>query len=724
MISLKNSKRFCNYPKLLIVIILLISSKVYADTYYIDYAAGSDTNNGLSKAAPWKHAPGMNGASGKVLAYETAHPNSQGTAPAGDSFIFKGGVTWPNDCFVWAWIWGGGTGWTVGVDAVYFGVDKTWYSGGSWSRPIFDAQGLPVTTFTRSNPPITNVMFRPYKGTGGYFIIDNLEFIGMYQFYNYEFAMLSVAATIAEVKNCYFHGWGHGPVTNIGPCDDYYDGIMHSYCNKWDDGPDSGELVEGALRAITGPGGRDAEDIRVHHCYIDGSDSYPTPGDMAAATKGFMNHFYNNYVAYVQNIITSNFCDYVWGNTFIELSRIPDFNSSNHHNLYQSYGGEGRNSYVYNNYAKGIAGGATFLWYPRNTTKFYAFNNVMCEDKNQIFQLSSGNITSESNTAGFYIWNNTVQCVNENPVSAINGSKSGYAVSVFSIKNNHLIAPNPVINACVNSAVLDSAANILQNNAEAIALGYTSESTYPLFPPSESSLTVGTGTDISSIFNELIDSDPSYPSVACLYDATLGVSINETDHTVSYPNRTPVKRGSAWDIGAYEYIPSTAQSLSLTAGWNWISFNVLPGDLSLNSVFNGILPQVEQVKTQTQSKIRSNGNWKGDLANMNGIGQYKMYKVKVNAARTLTVTGSAIVQTTPINLAGGWNWVAFLPTTTMPIATALDSIKSKVQEIKSLTQSATYSGGAWSGTLTQLDPGQGYAIKMSGPGTLTYPAGQ
>jgi hypothetical protein len=164
------------------------------------------------------------------------------------------------------------------------------------------------------------------------------------------------------------------------------------------------------------------------------------------------------------------------------------------------------------------------------------------------------------------------------------------------------------------------------------------------------------------------------------------------------------------------------QEIYLAPGWNWISFNVLPADLSLNSIFSGILGQVEQVKTQVQSAMHSGSNWKGDLADMSGIGQYKMYKVKVNATCTLTVTGTAIIPTTTISLQTGWNWVAFLPTTSMPIATALASISGQVQEVKSLTQSATYSGGVWSGTLTQLAPGQGYAIKMSAPGTLTYPA--
>jgi hypothetical protein len=166
----------------------------------------------------------------------------------------------------------------------------------------------------------------------------------------------------------------------------------------------------------------------------------------------------------------------------------------------------------------------------------------------------------------------------------------------------------------------------------------------------------------------------------------------------------------------------TSQSLNLVPGWNWISFNVLPANLSLDSVFTGILSQIEQVKTQSQSAIRISNTWKGDLANMNGIGSYKMYKVKVSQACTFTVSGTAIAAATPIPLVNGWNWVAYLPTSAMSITTALASINGQVQEVKSLTQSATYNGTLWTGTLTTMQPGQGYAIKMSAPGTLIYPA--
>lgn len=537
--------------KILLMLFFVLFATVRGTTYYIDYATGSDANNGTSKATPWKRAPGMNGATENVTNYQTAHNNPQGTVPAGDSFIFKGGVTWPNDCFCWHWIYGGGTGWTVGVNAVYFGIDQTWYSGGSWSRPIFDAEGRSVT----NNGDMSNGILRVYKNSEGYFIIDNLEFIGLYQLNSDEMRMLAIDATIAEVKNCYFHGWGHGPVVNTGPCNTLGDGVTYAICNKWTSGTDSGEYSRDQFRVLTGPYGTDADDIKIHHCYIDGSDASPSSGNMGAATKGFFNHFYNNYVTHTQNIITSNFCDYVWGNTFIENSRITKLASDVHSNVYQSYGGDNRVSYVYNNFVKYTSGGATFLWYPTNTSRFYAFNNVVFEDSNLVIQLGNTQMTSNTNTAGFFIFNNTLQCVSSNNWSIINGSPTGYRFSNFFIKNNHFISGLKSINIGVNDGYVDDSdtgSNIFNNRAEAVSNGYLTTSTYPLFPPVNGS-TVGIAQNIDFISDSLIDLGPSCPTTDFLYDATLGVSINTINHTVVYPNRSPILRGQKWDIGAYEY---------------------------------------------------------------------------------------------------------------------------------------------------------------------------
>src|SRR5437879_5714422 len=97
-----------------------------SNIYYISQI-GSDANSqtqARSKSTPWKHAPYMASFTGIY------------SHTAGDCFIFKGGEAWVNaDHFTFS---NGGTASTPD----YYGVDQTWYIGPSWSRPIFDNQGI------------------------------------------------------------------------------------------------------------------------------------------------------------------------------------------------------------------------------------------------------------------------------------------------------------------------------------------------------------------------------------------------------------------------------------------------------------------------------------------------------------------------------------------------------------------------------------------------------
>jgi len=68
---------------LLVVFLLLCSfGQAEATTYYVDFAGGSDSNDGRSPTSAWKHAPGDANAGG----------NADITPQAGDTILFKGGV--------------------------------------------------------------------------------------------------------------------------------------------------------------------------------------------------------------------------------------------------------------------------------------------------------------------------------------------------------------------------------------------------------------------------------------------------------------------------------------------------------------------------------------------------------------------------------------------------------------------------------------------------------
>jgi hypothetical protein len=122
-------------------------------TFYIDYASGSNANNGTSRTTPWKTHPYMNHSAGC--------DNSSGPTyqhQAGDRFIFKGGVTWPAACFTMS-IGAGGT--PSAQD--YYGVDLTWYSGGAFTRPLWDL-----------NYAALKIVVWGSSGDTGYHTFDNI----------------------------------------------------------------------------------------------------------------------------------------------------------------------------------------------------------------------------------------------------------------------------------------------------------------------------------------------------------------------------------------------------------------------------------------------------------------------------------------------------------------------------------------------------------------------
>ena len=71
--------------KSLLIAAILLSSPVWAATYYVDFDKGDDAQPGTTQATAWKHAPGDRNAAGK--------PRSATLAP-GDAVLFKGGVTY------------------------------------------------------------------------------------------------------------------------------------------------------------------------------------------------------------------------------------------------------------------------------------------------------------------------------------------------------------------------------------------------------------------------------------------------------------------------------------------------------------------------------------------------------------------------------------------------------------------------------------------------------
>ncbi|MCR4916175.1 MAG: LamG domain-containing protein [Prevotella sp.] len=205
-----------------------------------------------------------------------------------------------------------------------------------------------------------------------------------------------------------------------------------------------------------------------------------------------------------------------------------------------------------------------------------------------------------------------------------------------------------------------------------------------------------------------------------VYDASTG----ETYPVVQ--TSKPVKLESNTLVGDFDNplmlsaVNVQEQILTLGKGWTWFSLYVEPDNMSIPAVFAPVTDAVSLVKDQRSYLSYANGTWTGKNFTLTNL---SMYQVKMNEARTITLTGKKVnPQEKPISLSAGWNWVAYNVSQTMSVTDALADMSPQDGDyVKGQSKFATYRGGIWMGTLTSLVPGQGYMIKVSDSRTFRYP---
>jgi photosystem II stability/assembly factor-like uncharacterized protein len=163
-----------------------------------------------------------------------------------------------------------------------------------------------------------------------------------------------------------------------------------------------------------------------------------------------------------------------------------------------------------------------------------------------------------------------------------------------------------------------------------------------------------------------------------------------------------------------------SHGIVLPQGWNMNSSFVAPRDSTLDTMMVKIQPHLVlmkngagQIYTPLFGGINTIGKWNPRHG----------YKIYMSAADTVTITGIEIhPESTPLQLAQGWNLSAYLPNSPMSADSALAGIVSNVVVVKN-NAGQIYTplfGGI--NTIGQMKPGQGYQMYLTQASTLTYPA--
>ena len=552
---------------------------VSGNNCYFVAANGSDSNNGTSETTPFLHAPGMSNCLTNC---------SQSLLKAGVGIIFRGGDTWHfgnSSATPYAGIWAGtciGTQKTglclhdvlaSSSSPVYYGVDKNWYSGSSWSRPIFNADnslcnsgtiGTMPDGFTCSNgtdvtgngQPTYVVSGCAYQistandfvdiGFSSYVYFDNFELLGLCQ---------SDAGQLTGNDTFVDYGADQGPIyiTNL-----YIHGDSHvQFAAANGSGGCTSSTVCMNLYAFNGRVTVGTVGDTVQNNVVDFSDSDPAGSGLCYPGTGFYNFSYNvvRYNSQCIPVAVHVMHDNLW----------EFYYENGHSNLWED-AETSPIAAIYNNVFRHLVGKLVIWPGPTGSgDSSYVFNNVFYDvSTSQYFDY--GNLGVGTNSGRYFVFNNTFQS-NGSTSTVIACAASG---NLFNNTNNHFIDD---VSAYPSSCTgMTNTSPILMSNSTATNDGYTSSQTYAYSPTAGASPTVQAGTnEYSGYCSTVLGSSDSLiqaAGTACRSDTTYAVSYNASNHTVSASTKTVVSRptSGAWDVGAYQYSASRSQSVQPPTG--------------------------------------------------------------------------------------------------------------------------------------------------------------
>ena len=170
--------------------------------------------------------------------------------------------------------------------------------------------------------------------------------------------------------------------------------------------------------------------------------------------------------------------------------------------------------------------------------------------------------------------------------------------------------------------------------------------------------------------------------------------------------------------------PEITQTINASAGWNWISFNVLPEGGILNDVLGDTgYTEGDFIQTPGGTADYYEGfGWYSEV--MPSIDPDKFYQLRIANPKTIIVTGNAVDVADPINVFAGWNWIGYKPQGALELNTALASISPSEGDFLQTPGGTAdyYDGFGWySETIPDMIPGKGYQMRLTNSDVLVYP---
>jgi hypothetical protein len=158
----------------------------------------------------------------------------------------------------------------------------------------------------------------------------------------------------------------------------------------------------------------------------------------------------------------------------------------------------------------------------------------------------------------------------------------------------------------------------------------------------------------------------------------------------------------------------------LNVGYQFVSSNLIPYVPDMLDVLANNLPNIDFVRSTAGHMLRKIGpNW------VNNIGDWittEGYLFKMNYNDELLILGDVIYPQTPIDLVIGYQIISFLPNQSMNTADCFAGVLTNLDFVRN-TDGLMFRkiGPVWVNNIGDMNPGEGYLVKMTGVDQLIYP---
>ena len=178
--------------------------------------------------------------------------------------------------------------------------------------------------------------------------------------------------------------------------------------------------------------------------------------------------------------------------------------------------------------------------------------------------------------------------------------------------------------------------------------------------------------------------------------------------------------GASGNTASIEICDAQQTSYSLAQGWSWVSVRLTGTNASTNAktFMEQFGDNAQRLTSQTQELIKDPDY--GLVGNLTTLVTGAGYKLQLNSAENVDMSGQAADLSTEITLKKGWNWLGYLPAVALPIETAFENLTPTVGDVLwERDGSSQYTVDGWIPNI-KLEPGKGYMYKSTADDDVTF----